>query len=380
MYNADRSASGYIRMLKAKTLAEYHNRNPNKNDYGGEKPSSPLTQLLRIVGQNELCTNDSCCEPVCDLSGSVNMFPFLIDNTDYPSYPDFETIQSELSDTTGQTIVFPSPPDGYPVDREIFLVFFPEACNATSYTAKFYNPYPINVPIVQNYIGMYNTPSFTRTGYIIVYNMIGWDYAYPVTGIITASNECSQSEGETSFGCFLAGAQVAIADGSFKAIETVAVGDQVRGAFGEINTVTGLHRPLLGAGCIANINNEHKTTTHHPHVAADKKIYCMNPRIINSFTYGKKHKVIIDNVGNTENRVMYGLHPARILKLEVGVELQTLTGARRVDTLETIKMSPFTQVYHLAVDGSHTFMVDGYAVTGWPREDDFDYDAWVRRA
>lgn len=382
MYNADRSASGYIRMLKAKTLAEYHNRNPNKNDYGGEKPSSPLTQLLRIVGQNELCTNDSCCEPVCDLSG-VSTFPFfLVSNPYYPSLPEIEVLLSEI---TGQTIVLPSPPDGYPEDREIFIVFFPEVCNATSYTSKVYNPYPISVPIVQNYIGVYNIinpsyPLYPRTGFIIVYNMIGWDFAYLANGIITASNECSKSEAEASFGCFLAGAQVALADGSFKAIETVAVGDQVRGAFGEINTVTGLHRPLLGAGCIANINNEHKTTTHHPHVAADKKIYCMNPRIINSFTYGKKHKVIIDNVGNTENRVMYGLHPARILKLEVGVELQTLTGARRVDTLETIKMSPFTQVYHLAVDGSHTFMVDGYAVTGWPREDDFDYDAWVRRA
>jgi hypothetical protein len=171
-----------------------------------------------------------------------------------------------------------------------------------------------------------------------------------------------------------------MADGSFKAVETVAVGDSVRGAFGETNAVTGLHRPFLGAGAIANINNEHKTTTHHPHVADDKKIYCIEPHIINAFTYGKSHKVIIDNVGNTERRVMYGLHPSRILKLEVGVELQTLSGARRVDTIETIKMSPFTQVYHLAVDGSHTFMVDGYAVTGWPREDDFDYDAWVVRA
>lgn len=371
MYNADRSASGYIRMLKAKTLAEYHNRNPTKNDYGGEKPSSPLTQLLRIVGQNELCTNNTCCEPVCDLSG-VYMFPFF--TSDIPS------LESDLSSITGQTIVFPSPPDGYPPDREIFFVFFPETCNATSYTAKFYNPYPVSVPIVQNFIGMYNTSIlYPRTGFIIVYNMLGWDYAYPANGIITASNECSKSESEASYGCFLAGAQVAMADGSFKAIEAVTVGDRVSGAFGETNTVTALHRPLLGAGCIANINNEHKTTTHHPHVAADKKIYCIEPRIINSFTYGKTHKVIIDNVGNTENRVMHGLNAARILKLEVGVELQTLSGARRVDTLETIKMSPFTQVYHLAVDGSHTFMVDGYAVTGWPREDDFDYDAWSIR-
>jgi hypothetical protein len=26
--------------------------------------------------------------------------------------------------------------------------------------------------------------------------------------------------------------------------------------------------------------------------------------------------------------------------------------------------------------GSHTYNVDGYAVTGWPNEEDFDYDLW----
>jgi hypothetical protein len=372
MYNADKSASGYIRMMKAKTLAEYHNKNPTKNDYGGEKPSSSLTQLLRSVGQNELCTNSKCCEPVCDVT-DANVFPI-----NASELPEFEV---DLSEASGQTIVFPSPPDGYPPNRDVLFIFFPEVCNATSYTVKLYNPFPINIPIVQNFIGVYDIPDLSaRIGFVLVYNVLGWDDVYSVNIFLTASNECSKSESEFTVGCFLKGAQVAMADGSFKAIESVAVGDSVRGAFGETNTVNGLHRPLLGAGCIANINNEHKTTTHHPHVAADKKIYCIEPRIINNFTYGKSHKLIIDNVGNTENRVMYGLHPSRILKLEVGVELQTLSGARRVDTLETIKMSPFTQVYHLAVGGSHTFMVDGYAVTGWPREDDFDYDAWMVRA
>jgi hypothetical protein len=28
------------------------------------------------------------------------------------------------------------------------------------------------------------------------------------------------------------------------------------------------------------------------------------------------------------------------------------------------------------MSGSHTYHVDGYAVTGWPSEHDFDYDTW----
>jgi hypothetical protein len=53
--NADRSASGRIRMLKAKTLAVYHTNAPAKNDFGGEKPSSATTLLLRKVGTEATC-------------------------------------------------------------------------------------------------------------------------------------------------------------------------------------------------------------------------------------------------------------------------------------------------------------------------------------
>jgi hypothetical protein len=51
-----------------------------------------------------------------------------------------------------------------------------------------------------------------------------------------------------------------------------------------------------------------------------------------------------------------------------------------VKSLETYSMPPDTQLYNLVVGGSHTYHVDGYAVTGWPREDDFDYDLWVARS
>lgn len=58
MYNVDRSASGRTRMLKAKTLGVYHALNPAKNDYGGEKPKSGDTLLIRKIGDIEMC--DKC--------------------------------------------------------------------------------------------------------------------------------------------------------------------------------------------------------------------------------------------------------------------------------------------------------------------------------
>ena len=373
---ADRSASGRVRALKAATLATYHTNNPTKNDFGGLKSSDALTVLLRGVGTVAQC--GQCCEPVCNFS-----LPALVGPVDVTLLSDFEGYFNSII-IGAPYVTIPTPPNGYPDSRPALFIGFPAMCNATSYTVTLTDTSG-NVPTVQHFLGVFNTepgssPYDTNLlGFIMVYPLQDNDIYSYTGGVVTAANECSQTTTEIVYGCFLEGAQVAMADGTFKAIEAVAVGDSVRGAFGESNTVTALHRPQLGAGGIVNVNGEHKTTTHHPHVGAGRQFYCVEPSIIKGFTYGKEHTVIVNNSGKKEKRLMKGLKPERIAKLEVGVELQTLGGAKRVDTLEKIPMSPFTQVYHLAVSGSHTFVVDGYAVTGWPNEDDFDYDAWTSK-
>ena len=74
-----------------------------------------------------------------------------------------------------------------------------------------------------------------------------------------------------------------------------------------------------------------------------------------------------------------GLKPERIQKLQTGIQLKTIEGSREVVTLEEYSLPSDTQLYNLVVSGSHTYHVDGYAVTGWPREDDFDYDIWSKK-
>ena len=74
--------------------------------------------------------------------------------------------------------------------------------------------------------------------------------------------------------------------------------------------------------------------------------------------------------------MLYGLHPNRIQTLAIDQSLKTVEGARAVTALEEYSLPPETQLYNLVVGGSHTYHVDGYAVTGWPREDDFDYESW----
>lgn len=195
---------------------------------------------------------------------------------------------------------------------------------------------------------------------------------------VYATTLCGNSKRATTeaYPCFLAGSLVQMADGTAKAIEDVAVGDSVLGAFGEINKVLALHRPLVGDALMCKINDEHSTTNHHPHISLDKQFYCGNPALVENSTYGLSHKVI-DGSGNMVDMMLVGLNKGRVQKLELGVQLKTVAGSRLVCSLETYSLPPDTQLYNLVIDGSHTYHVDGYAVTGWPREDDFDYDTWV---
>ena len=197
---------------------------------------------------------------------------------------------------------------------------------------------------------------------------------------ITAETPCGTSAPATAAAapCFLAGSLVQMADNTTKLIEDVIVGDFVRGAFGEMNTVLALHRPLVGSAPMCKINNEHSTTNHHPHISIEKKFYCGNPEMVSTQTYGQVHKVI-DADNNEVDRLLKGLNPERIQKLELGVILKTVEGQRTVNTLEVYSLPPETQLYNLVISGSHTYHVDGYAVTGWPSEDDFDYDFWVTK-
>jgi hypothetical protein len=188
---------------------------------------------------------------------------------------------------------------------------------------------------------------------------------------------CSDISGSIA-PCFLKGALVSLADGSSKPIQDIRVGDIVLGAFGEHNEVLALHRPLLGNNTMTNINNDHHTSSHHPHISCDKKFYAIKPSVVMSDTYGKSHEVLDENMVPYQ-RFLAGLKPRRVEQMDLGILLKTVDGSREITFLDTCEMAPETQLYNLVISGSHTYYVDGYAVTGWPNEEDFDYDSWEAR-
>jgi hypothetical protein len=236
------------------------------------------------------------------------------------------------------------------------------------------------------------TPDPTATDYELIVNYSGAIATQIINNSVTALlpswngntvlfgiksvNAAGSSIKYTSVACFLAGSPVSMADGTVKAIEEVAVGDQVIGAFGEINDVLALQHVFVGTSTMYKINGEHDTTDHHPHVSVDKKFYTPEPAIIDT-VYGKSYPVIGPEGLTTMN--LGGLRKGRAQKLELGHVLKTIDGSRTVNTLEAYSLPPETPLYNLVIGGSHTYHVNGYAVTGWPREDDFDYDLWTQR-
>lgn len=342
MSNTDTSSSAKTRMIGNRTLALFHKKNAAYKEASLPANFSASSHTARVAGGfvGPCCTVRTCSPP-----GAITNAIF----TDYGNA---------------------EPP--YEAYNFYFIVTW-DAVPGISYSIT--SEY--SVPPLEGYPGD-DLPVIVGPGLAHIYSK-DLNSANVHTFTIIASNTCGSTQTTTTGQpCFLAGSLVQMADGSVKAIEDVAVGDSVLGAFGETNTVLALHRPLLGKNLMCRINNEHSTTNHHPHISVDRKFYCGNPALVSSGTYGRVHKVIDAN-GEIVDRMLYGLAPERILQLEVGVELKTVDGSRVTESLDLYSLPEDTQLYNLVIGGSHTYHVDGYAVTGWPREDDFDYDTWTKK-
>ena len=326
-------------------MAIFHKNNPMEYE-GGNRTFTAAELRDRTEGQKE--------QPCCQTVEQVPCTPGTITNLVITS-----------SNPTG-----PPPP---PYDTYNFYVdiSWDPLPNALSYIITTDDTTVTPPTIVY-------TPGTTSA--VVYYNGYDNSSALVTTVItVTAVTPCGETSASTdAYPCFLAGAIVQMAGGETKLIEDVKVGDQVLGAFGEINTVLALHRPLVGTALMCKINDEHSTTNHHPHISADRQFYCGNPELVQNATYGKMH-TILDKEGRETQCMLLGLKKTRIKQLTIGIVLKTVDGQKEVNRLETYSLPSDTQLYNLVVSGSHTYHVDGYAVTGWPREDDFDYDSWTSK-
>ena len=289
----------------------------------------------------------------------------LKDKTGYPNPRCNDCRICSVTSITGLTVSdgFP-PPEQYAQYNNGFSITWDPVPNGTVYNIAQENAN------LQTFILL--TPT---SGTLYTFNE-NYDNYLNTINVYARITGCPDAIGSGTAPCFFHDAIVTMADGTTKAIEDVRVGDMILGAFGEHNQVLALHRPLLGNNTMTNINNDHHTSSHHPHISPNKKFYSVKPATVMSDTYGKSHEVLDENMVPYQ-RFLAGLNAGRVQQMELGVTLKTVEGPKEITFLDTYEMVPETQLYNLVVGGSHTYCVDGYAVTGWPNEEDFDYDMWT---
>lgn len=164
-----------------------------------------------------------------------------------------------------------------------------------------------------------------------------------------------------------------MADFTVKPIELVQVGEQVLGRRGEINPVLGKMSCWLQTRGLWRINGGHVTTDEHTHIGPNG--FYVISREEQEKDWGHAHWMDLGR-GIFEKVLHHGLRADRISDLRFGTELEIYGGVVSVKQLDHIPADAFTLVWNLMIGGSHTYFVDGYCVTGWPREDDWDWDAW----
>ncbi|MCC6198937.1 hypothetical protein IT401_01880 [Candidatus Nomurabacteria bacterium] len=143
---------------------------------------------------------------------------------------------------------------------------------------------------------------------------------------------------QSLYACFIAGTKVTMADGTYKLIEDVKIGDVLKGETGN-NTVLAFHRPPKSDGIIYGFNGEKPfVTAEHPFMTTEGW-KSLNPE-----------KTKKENIG------------IKVTKLEEGDELITEHGTEKIEMITSEKVSQNTPLYNFVLSGDRTYYADEYLV------------------
>ena len=181
--------------------------------------------------------------------------------------------------------------------------------------------------------------------------------------------------------CFPGETLVTMADGAKRRIDQIRVGDVLEGGFGYRNTVIAIDKSRLQNRPLKVLNGYHRFTEEHRHVSPQGWV-SMNADATMA-EHNQWYDVIVDNHGTIEPRLMVKFTKTPILPLRPGIILLKGDGYETefVMTIEDDWSRPEgEEVYSLVMSGSHTFLANGFIVSGWARDDDFDYTPWFGAA
>lgn len=163
-------------------------------------------------------------------------------------------------------------------------------------------------------------------------------------------------------GCFVASTLVAMADGSSRPIELVEEGDRVLGRDGQVNTVLGVARPVLGERALYALNGGPAFVTgSHPFLTIDgwKAVDSEAARLavpgleVGGLAVGDR---ILALAGVLAPAMAGGVGWSTDEEVEVRLEPVELR------SLEGHSADPATPLFNLHVDGDHTYLANELVV------------------
>jgi hypothetical protein len=179
--------------------------------------------------------------------------------------------------------------------------------------------------------------------------------------------------------CFPPGTPVLRADGTWVPIEQVRPGDLLRGGRGEVNEVLALDISKLAGRPLWRINGHHLTTAEHRHLTIEGWA-SIDPAATQA-EHMQVYPVILAD-GSVIPRQLVKFTRTEVSVLRAGDVLRRWDGV--LEPIATMVPEPWhapaLDVHSLVMAGSHTFVASGFVVSGWARDDDFDYATWAPRA
>ena len=178
--------------------------------------------------------------------------------------------------------------------------------------------------------------------------------------------------------CFPEGTVVLLEDLTPIPIEYVRVGDRLIGGKGYVNEVMYRDVSVLGGRSLFVINGRHMFTAEHRHLTNDGWA-SLDPAATKAED-GLEFPVW-DASGVPILRPLIKFKDTPVGTLSLGDRLIRADGCEEEiwSIMEVDRLPPEALVYSFVMSGSHTFTANGFIVSGWARDDDFDYGTWTPR-
>lgn len=170
--------------------------------------------------------------------------------------------------------------------------------------------------------------------------------------------------------CFVAGSSILMADKSFKNIEDIKVGDKVIGIDGKVNTVLAPYSVRLGSkrSIISFEDDSLFLSAEHLMWVRGHAGEYWGTNDFHQYLREKGEYHIDGQVFKYD-----GLTRRQPYILSGDDEYAHVDGWKRQKTKVRREFGDDTMVYSMAVDGSHTYIVNGYVATGFVDDTDYDY-------